>query len=62
MIEVWKKYLDKGDLTGVILMDHSKVFDTMNTAKLEAFGLSFISLKLERMQAVSKNTYKWFLQ
>ena len=50
MIEVWKKNLDKGNETTVILMDLSKAFDTINhsllLAKLEAYGFSMISLKL----------------
>ena len=30
MIETWKKHLDKGEKIGVILMDLSKAFDTIN--------------------------------
>ena len=50
MIEVWEKNLDKGNEIAVILMDLSKVFDTINHSlllvKLEAYGFSIISLKL----------------
>ena len=50
MIEVWKKNLDKGNETTVILMDLSKAFDTINhsllLAKLEAYDFSITSLKL----------------
>ena len=49
MIEVWIKYLDKGDLIGDILMGLSKTFATINhsllQAKFEAYGFSFTSLK-----------------
>ena len=52
MIETWKKHLDKGEKIGVILMDLSKAFDTINhsllLAKLDAYGFSRTSLK--RMQ------------
>ena len=47
---MWKKYLDKGDLIGVILTDHSKAFDTINhsllVTSLETYGFSLTSLKL----------------
>ena len=50
MIEVWKKNPDKGNEIAVILMDLSKVFDTINhsllIATLEAYGFSMTSLKL----------------
>ena len=50
MIETWKKHLDKGEKIGVILMDLSKSFDTINhsflLAKLDAYGFSRTSLKL----------------
>ena len=50
MIETWRKHLDKGEKIGVILMDLSKTFDTINhsllLAKLDAYGFSRMSLKL----------------
>ena len=65
MIETWKKHLDKGEKIGVIPMDLSKAFDTMNhrllLAKLDAYGFSRTSLKLmqnylcNRQQRVSTN-------
>ena len=50
MIENWKKHLDKGDKIGVILMNLSKAFHTINQslllAKRDAHGLPRTSLKL----------------
>ena len=50
MIETWKKHLNKGEKIGLILMDLSKTFDTINHsllfAKLDACGFSITSLKL----------------
>ena len=50
MIEAWKKYLDKGDLDIVIVMDVSKAFDTINHSlpltKLEANRFLLTSLKI----------------
>ena len=44
MIENWKKQLDNGEKVGVIFMDLSKAFDTINhsllLAKLKAYGFS----------------------
>ena len=48
MIEKWKQSLDNGGLTGGVLMDLSKAFDTINhkllVAKLHAYGFSIDSL------------------
>ena len=62
MIETWKKHLDKRGKIGVILVDLSKAFDTINhsflVAKLDAYGFS---LKLtqnylcNRQQRISIN-------
>ena len=42
MIESWKKQLDNGERVGVIFMDLSKAFETINSspvlAKLKAYG------------------------
>ena len=50
MIEQWKLSLDKCGFTGVILMDLSKAFDTINhqllIAKLHAYGFSKDPLQL----------------
>ena len=65
MIETWKKHLDKGEKIGVILMDLSRAFDTINhsllLAKLDVYGFSRTSLKLmqnylcNRQQRISIN-------
>ena len=50
MIEHWKMSLDNNGLAGVILMDLSKAFDTINhdllIAKLHAYGFSESALEL----------------
>ena len=42
MIEEWKQYFDRQEFGGAILMDLSKVFDTLNhdllLAKLNVYG------------------------
>ena len=65
MIETWKKHLDKREKIGVILMDLSKAFDTINHSllltKLDAYVFSRTSLKLmqnylcNRQQRISIN-------
>ena len=65
MIETWKKHLYKRGKIGVILVDLSKAFDTINhsflVAKLDAYGFSRTSLKLtqnylcNRQQRISIN-------
>ena len=65
MIETWKKHLNKRGKIGVILVDLSKAFDTINhsflVAKLDAYGFSRTSLKLtqnylcNRQQRISIN-------
>ena len=50
MIENWKKRLDNGEKVGVIFMDLSKSFDTINhsllLAKLKVYGFSNHALRL----------------
>ena len=65
MIEKWKHALDKGKKVGIIFMDLSKAFNTLNhnllLAKLNASGFSFNAMKFmksylsERFQRVNMN-------
>ena len=52
LLERWKKVLDKKGYGGAVLMDLSKMFDTLNLdfliAKLHAYGSSEESLQLIR--------------
>ena len=49
MVEKWKRALDENMKVGVIFMDLSKAFDTLNhrrlLAKLKAYGLQPTALK-----------------
>ena len=57
MLELWKEGLDKGKSVGVIFMDLSKAFDTLNNdlliAKLEAYG--FFENSLNYIQSYIRN-------
>ena len=65
IIEKWKHALDKGKKVGIIFMDLSKAFNTLNhnllLAKLNASGFSFNAIKFmksylsERFQRVNMN-------
>ena len=50
MIEKWKKSLDDKEYSGVVFMDLSKAFETINhdllIAKLDAYGFDKATLKL----------------
>ena len=50
MIETWKEDLDKGNTVGVIIMDLSRAFDTINhgllISKMKAYGFSKSALKI----------------
>ena len=50
MIEKWRRNLDQGGICGALLTDLSKVFDCLVhdflITKLEAYGLTYESLKL----------------
>ena len=69
MVENLKKCLDLGGLTGAILMDLSKAFDTINhellIAKLEAYGFGVDALHImqsylsDRWQKRKVNTSHW---
>ena len=50
LIEKWKKNLDDKEYSGVVFMDLSKAFETINhdllIAKLDAYGFGKAALKL----------------
>ena len=52
LIEKWKKMIDNQGYSGAVLMDLSKVFDTINhellLAKLYAYGFEKQTLRLLR--------------
>ena len=71
MLEKWKASLDKGDYVGIIFMDLSKTFDTINhdllLAKLKAhrfshnglaFMLSYLKNRSHRVN-INNNFSKW---
>ena len=71
MLEKWKASLDKGEYVGVIFMDLSKAFDTINhdllLAKLKAYGfshnalvfmLSYLKNRSQRVN-INNNFSKW---
>ena len=71
MLEKWKTSLDKGDYVGIIFMDLSKTFDTINhdllLAKLKAyifshnglaFTLSYLKNRSHRVN-INNNFSKW---
>ena len=60
MIEIWRKHMDKGDKIRVMLMDLSKVFDTINRNLLFAkwFAYCFSRTSLKSMQTYSCKTQK----
>ena len=52
LVERWKKVLDKKGFSGAVLMDLSKVFDTLNhellVTKLTSHGFNNESLKMAK--------------
>ena len=66
MIEKWKKTLDNKGISGAILMDLSKAFDTINhellIAKFRAYGFDYNTLSIiqnylsDRWQRTKINT------
>ena len=58
MIESWKDKLNNGSRVGVIIMDLSKAFDSLNhdllLAKLEAYGLDNNAVNFMRSYLINK--------
>ena len=58
MTEKWKRMLDNGGVCGALLTDLSKAFDCLPhdllTAKLDAYGLDYKSLKILSSYEVSE--------
>ena len=58
MIEKWRRNLDQGGICGALLTDLSKVFDCLVhdflITKLEAYGLTYESLKLIKSYLTEK--------
>ena len=58
MIESWKAKLNNGSRVGVIIMDLSKAFDSLNhdllLTKLEAYGLDNNAVSFMRSYLINK--------
>ena len=56
IIENWKKQLDNGEKVGVIFMDLSKAFDTINHSLLKAYG--FLTKLLSLLESCLCNRFQ----